>query len=392
MFKVGSRYERAEVAGVSHFVEHMVFKGSQGFPTAMAVAEAIEGIGGDLNAATDKELTMYWARVAGDQLETAVDVLTDIVQRPNFEPEEAEKERDVILEELRMYLDSPSDHVHTVFEEIVWPDHPLGIDVAGTPESVGQITLDQLRQHVRRHYLASDLVVAVAGNVDHAYVRDYLNAALELPSEEAPSYLPVAPLRSGAVKLLTRPTEQAHLVVGTRSVSYTDPDRYAVDLMTTILGSGMSSRLFQEIRERLGLCYDIHAFAARLADSGSAGAYIGTEPAKANAALRAVMVELRKICDEPVGEDELARAKAYIKGRLLLRLESTGAMATYLGEQHILTGEILEPAQVLEGIDAVDRDDVRRVARQTFAEQPLLLAAIGPMKDERVLADLIEWS
>ena len=392
MFKVGSRYERADVAGVSHFVEHMVFKGSQRFPTAMAVAESIEGIGGDLDAATDKELTMYWARVAGDQLDQAVDVLTDIVQRPNFEPEEAEKERDVILEELRMYLDSPSDHVHTLFEEIVWPDHPLGIDVAGTPESVGQITLDQLRQHVRQHYLASDLLIAVAGNVDHGNVRDYLNAALELPSEEAPSYLPVAPLRSGGVKLLTRPTEQAHLVVGTRSVSYTDPDRYAVDLMTTILGSGMSSRLFQEIRERLGLCYDTHAFAARLADSGSAGAYIGTEPSKANAALRAVMGELRKICDEPVGEDELARAKAYIKGRLLLRLESTGAMATYLGEQHILTGEILEPAQVLECIDAVDRDDVRRVARQTFAEQPLLLAAIGPMKDERVLADLIEWS
>lgn len=392
MFKVGSRYERADVAGVSHFVEHMVFKGSQRFPTAMAVAESIEGIGGDLDAATDKELTMYWARVAGDQLDQAVDVLTDIVQRPNFEPEEAEKERDVILEELRMYLDSPSDHVHTLFEEIVWPDHPLGIDVAGTPESVGQITVDQLRQHVRQHYLASDLLIAVAGNVDHGNVRDYLNAALELPSEEAPSYLPVAPLRSGGVKLLTRPTEQAHLVVGTRSVSYTDPDRYAVDLMTTILGSGMSSRLFQEIRERLGLCYDTHAFAARLADSGSAGAYIGTEPSKANAALRAVMGELRKICDEPVGEDELARAKAYIKGRLLLRLESTGAMATYLGEQHILTGEILEPAQVLECIDAVDRDDVRRVARQTFAEQPLLLAAIGPMKDERVLADLIEWS
>ena len=392
MFKVGSRYEAPEVAGVSHFVEHMVFKGSKAFPTAMAVAEAIEGIGGDLNAATDKELTMYWARVAGDQLERAVDVLIDIVQRPRFEPEEAEKERDVILEELRMYLDSPADHVHTVFEEILWPRHPLGIDVAGTPESVSRITIEKMREHVQRHYLASDLMVAVAGNVEHGRVRDYLDEALQLPSEEAPSFQPAAALESTSVKLVTRPTEQAHLVVGTRSVSYTDPDRYAVDLMTTILGSGMSSRLFQELRERRGLAYDIHAFAGRLADSGSAGAYIGTEPAKATEALSALMAELRRICDEPVGEDELARAKNYIKGRLLLRLESTGAMATYLGEQHLLTGQILEPAEVIAQIDAVDRDDIRWAARQTFAEQPLVLAAIGPMEDERALAELIEWS
>ncbi|MDP9325933.1 MAG: insulinase family protein [Candidatus Dormibacteraeota bacterium] len=392
MFKVGSRYEAPEVAGVSHFVEHMVFKGSEHFPTAMAVAESIEGIGGDLNAATDKELTMYWARVAGDQLEKAVDVITDIVQRPRFELEEAEKERDVILEELRMYLDSPADHVHTLFEEILWPDHQLGIDVAGTPDSVSRITVEAMREHMRRHYLASDLLIAVAGNVDHAHVHDYLNEKLELPSEEAPSFEPASPLTQGAVNILDRPTEQAHLVVGTRSISYTHPDRYAVDLMTTILGGGMSSRLFQEIRERLGLAYDIHSFSARLADSGAAGAYIGTEPAKAADALGKVMAEIRKMCDEPVDEEELTRAKNYVKGRLLLRLESTGAMAAYLGEQHILTGEILEPAELIDQIDAVTADDVRRVAHLTYAEQPLVLAAIGPIKDPRALTDLIEWS
>ncbi len=174
-------------------------------------------------------------------------------------------------------------------------------------------------------------------------------------------------------------------------MSYTDPDRYAVDLMTTILGAGMSSRLFQEVRERLGLCYDIHAFAARLADSGSAGAYIGTEPAKAEAALQALMTELHRICEEPVDTDELDRSREYIKGRLLLRLEGTGAMSTYLGEQYLLTGEILEPWEIIERIDAVTAGDITRVARQTFAEQPLLLAAIGPMTDEAALGDLIEW-
>lgn len=392
MFRVGSRYEAADVAGISHFVEHMVFKGSRRFPTAMAIAESIEGIGGDLNASTDKELTMYWARVAGEQLETAIDVLTDIVQRPLLDPEESEKERDVILEELRMYLDSPADHVHTVFEEILWPGHPLGLDVAGTSESVGAISVDALRAHMSRHYLASDLLVTVAGNVDHTHVRDYLEQALALPTSEAPSFSPAPPLEAGSVRLLDRPTEQAHLVVGTRSVSYADPDRYAVDLMTTILGGGMSSRLFQEIRERLGLAYDIHAFAARLADSGSAGAYIGTEPGKAEDALRAAMAEIHKLCDQLVDEDELERAKNYIKGRLLLRLESTGAMATYLGEQHILTGEILEPAEVIAEVDAVGREDIRRVARQTYAEQPLVLAAIAPLKDEAKLAQIIDWN
>jgi predicted Zn-dependent peptidase len=393
MFKVGSRYETSDVAGVSHFVEHMLFKGSERFPTAMAVAEAIEGIGGDLNAATDKELTMYWARVAGDQLGRAIEVLTDIVQRPNLESSEAEKEREVILEELRMYLDSPADHVHTLFEEILWPDHPLGVDVAGTPDSVAAIGVEQMRRHLDRHYLASDLVVAVAGNVDHKQVRRQLEPALaDLRSGEAPSYPPASPLGAGTVRLLTRPTEQAHLVLGTRCVSYMDPDRYAVDLMTTILGSGMSSRLFQEIRERLGLCYDIHGFSGRLADSGTAGAYIGTEPAKVEAALRALMVELHRICEQPVGDDELSRAREYIKGRLLLRLEGTGALATYLGEQHILTGRILEPGELIDRIDAVSIDDIRRVAHQTFAEQPLLLAAIGPMEDKRALADLIQWS
>lgn len=392
MFKVGSRYEAPGLAGVSHFVEHMLFKGSTQYPDAMAVAESIEGIGGDLNAATDKEVTMYWARVAGDQLDRAVDVLSDIVQRPNLDPREADKEREVILEELRMYLDAPAEHVHTVFEAILWPDHPLGVDVAGTPASVTAIGVEDMRHHINRHYLASDLVIAVAGNVDHARIRESVEDALAaLPSGEAPSYVPAAPLEAGVVELLTRPTEQAHLVLGGRSVSYLDPDRYAVDLMTTILGSGMSSRLFQEIRERLGLCYDIHAFCGRLADSGSAGVYIGTEPAKAQDALGAVMAELRRISDDLVGDEELTRAQEYMKGRLVLRLESTGAMATYLGEQHLLTGQILEPQQVIDHIEAVTAEDVRRVARQTFAEQPLSLAAIGPMTDDRALAGLIEW-
>src|ERR1700682_237784 len=266
MFKIGSRYEPEHIAGVSHFVEHMVFKGSRRYPTSKDVAEAIEGVGGELNAATDKETTVYWARVPGDRLSNAIDVLTDIIQNPVLDPAEVEKERDVILEELRMYLDSPADHVHTLFEEELWPHHPLGIDIAGTEESVRAITAEDMRRHLGDHYLGSDLVVAVAGNVDHEATVEMLRPGLGGWADGAPSqYVGAVPLPSGAAgRLLTKPTEQAHLVLGTRCISYHHPDRFALDLANCVLGEGMSCRLFLEIRERLGLCYDNQSWAGRV--------------------------------------------------------------------------------------------------------------------------------
>ncbi|MEA2647123.1 MAG: hypothetical protein QOE92_2206 [Chloroflexota bacterium] len=394
MFKIGSRYEAEAVAGVSHFVEHMLFKGSRRYPTSKAVAEAIEGVGGELNASTDKEATVYWSRVPGDKLGQAIDVLTDIVHTPRLEEAEVEKEREVILEELRMYVDSPADHVHTLFEEILWPDHPLGIDVAGTEESVRAITRDDIRGHLDRHYLASDLVIAIAGNVDHGEARDRVALGLEgWRSGEAPGYPPARDLADGpGVRLMTKDTEQAHLVLGTRCVSYFHPDRYTIDLMNTVLGEGMSCRLFLEVRERRGLCYDVHSWAGKMADTGTAGVYIGTEPAKVQVAIAAVMEELHRICEEPVGREELDKARELIKGHLLLRLEGTGALATYLGSQQLLLGSIIEPSEIVDRIDAITAEDVQRVAQETYANQPLRLAAIGPMKDERALADAIAWS
>src|SRR5258708_3110610 len=255
MFKIGSRYEPERIAGVSHFVEHMVFKGSRRYPTSKAVAEAIEGVGGELNAATDKETTVFWARVPGDKLATAVDVLTDILQDPILDPEEVEKERDVIIEELRMYLDSPGDHVHALFEEELWPEHPLGIDIAGTEDSVRAITVDDMRSHLRENFLGSRLVLAIAGNVDHAAAVEMASPALAAWPQGRPStFAPAAPPPAAAtVRLLAKPTEQAHVVFGTRSVDYHHPDRFALDLMNCALGEGMSCRLFLEIRELLGL-------------------------------------------------------------------------------------------------------------------------------------------
>jgi predicted Zn-dependent peptidase len=287
MFRVGSRYEPLELAGASHFIEHMLFKGSEGYPSAKAVAEAIEGVGGLLNAATDKELTMYWAKVSHDKLPLAVDVLCDILQRPLLDPAELDKEREVIIEELRMYQDSPGDHVHSVFEQMLWENHPLGVDVAGTEASLRAMTVGRLRAHLESHYLAPGLVLAVAGHVDHGQVIELLAPRIGWREAPLPAFVPSSPPPAEPrVRIVRRDTEQANIVFGTHCVSYNHPDRFTIDLMNTVLGEGMSSRLFLEVRERQGLCYDVHSWAGKLADTGSAGVYIGTDPGRAPAAVR----------------------------------------------------------------------------------------------------------
>ena len=293
-----------------------------------------------------------------------------------------------------MYMDSPADHVHTIFEEELWPNHPLGIDIAGTEDTVRAITVDDLRWHLSEHYLGTDLVIGIAGNVDHDATVEMLRPTLDRWQEGSPpEFVPATPLPPrSSVRLLTKPTEQAHIVFGTRCVSYFHPDRFALDVMNCVLGEGMSCRLFLEIRERLGLCYDIHSWTGRLADTGSARVYVGTEPGRALAAVEATMAELHRICEEPVGADELGRAREYLKGRLLLRLEGTGSLATWLGGQELLTGKILEPSEIVARFDAITPEDIMRVASDTYARQPLRMAAIAPIEDDSPLARAITWN
>jgi predicted Zn-dependent peptidase len=393
MFRVGSRYEPLELAGASHFIEHMLFKGSEGYPSAKAVAEAIEGVGGLLNAATDKELTMYWAKVSHDKLPLAVDVLCDILQRPLLDPAELDKEREVIIEELRMYQDSPADHVHSVFEQMLWENHPLGVDVAGTEASLRAMTVSRLRAHLESHYLAPGLVLAVAGHVDHDQVIELLAPRIGWREAPLPRFVPSSPPPAEPrVRIVRRDTEQANIVFGTHCVSYNHPDRFTIDLMNTVLGEGMSSRLFLEVRERQGLCYDVHSWAGKLADTGSAGVYIGTDPGRAPAAVAAVMDELRRICEEPVGDAELTKAREYYKGRLLLHLEGTNSLATWLGGQLLLTDRILEVEDIVAAIETVTAEDVMRIARQTYAEQALQMAVVGPLDEEDPLLERLRWN
>jgi predicted Zn-dependent peptidase len=383
MLKVGSRFEDDRIGGVSHFVEHLFFKGTRRRPTAKDIAEAIEGVGGVMNASTDKELTVYWTRVPSDQLELATDVLFDIVSDSQLAPNDVERERMVILEELKMYMDQPQDYVHSLFEQIMWPEHPLGRDIIGTVESVSKASRDDLTAYISGHYCLPNLVVGLAGAVDDSRAAGLIDSRLALPEQgNGAVYLPApGPLEQPAVLLHRKDTEQAHICIGTRAVSYLDPDRYALDLLNTILGEGMSCRLFLEIRERRGLAYDVHSYSSKHSDAGYFAAYLGVDPSKAEEAVDAVLAELRKVCEEPVPDEELTKAREFTKGRLRLGLESTNSLASWLCQQELLMDEIRTVDEVIARYEAVTVDDLRRVARRVLG-QPLRMAVIGPFQSD----------
>jgi len=379
MLGVGSRFEEDRIGGASHFVEHLFFKGTRRRPTAKDIAESIEGVGGSMNASTDKELTVYWTRVPADQLDLAVDVLFDIVSDSQLSPADIERERMVILEELKMYMDQPQDYVHSLFERMMWPDHPLGRDIIGTMESVSSTSRADLVAYIAEHYRLPNLVIGLAGAVDHERSRRLVEERLVLPaSPNGSEYVPApGPLERPSVLLLKKDTEQAHVCLGTRALSYVDPDRYVLDLLNTILGEGMSSRLFLEIREKRGLAYDVHSYSSKHSDGGYFAVYLGVDPKKAEEAVEAVLDELRKIADHPVPEEELTKAREFTKGRLRLGLESTNSLASWLCQQELLMDELKTVDEVIALYEAVTAADVQRVARLVL-RQPLQLAVIGP--------------
>jgi predicted Zn-dependent peptidase len=390
MLAVGSRFEDDRIGGASHFVEHLFFKGTRRRPTAKDIAEAIEGVGGVMNASTDKELTVFWTRVPSDRLELAVDVLFDIVTDSRLAPDDIEKERMVILEELKMYLDQPQDYVHSMFEQLMWPEHPLGRDIIGTAESVRQTTREDLIEYIQGHYRLPNLVVGLSGAFDPDQSRQMIEARLSLPtSPNGAGYVPApGPLKEPQVMLLQKDTEQAHLCLGTRALSYLDPDRYTLDLLNTILGEGMSSRLFQEIRERRGLAYDVHSYSSKHSDGGYFAVYVGVDPQKAEEALHAVLGELRRISDRLVPDDELRKVLEFTKGRLRLSLEGTNSLATWLCQQELLMGEVKTAEQVVALYEAVTTDDLQRVARRVL-KQPIQLAVIGPFASDSAFRQAI---
>ena len=386
MVAVGSRYETDSESGISHFVEHMVFKGGKRYPTARDVSEAIEGVGGVLNAATDREATVFWTRVPVAKLGLAVSVLSDMLLSPALDAAEVIKERQVVIEELRMYQDNPQDYVQIAFDAVMWPDHPLGWDVAGREETVLSFTADDCRRHLEQHLLPSTMVVSIAGGFETAEAMGMIDDAIgpwaaKHPAAAVAPPPPATPPSGPPLRVIRRSAEQANILVGARAPSYNDPDRHVAEILNVILGEGMSSRLFLELREHRGLVYDVHSFMSRMADTGVLGIGLACEPRHAATALEAAVVELRKLAEAPVGDPELTKAREYAKGRLLLQLESTSALCEYAGQQLLLQGEIIEPEELVARLESVEAAQVSELAGRLLSAG-LRAAVVGPFRSE----------
>ena len=381
----GSRYEPDAVAGISHLLEHLLFKGTERRPTAREISEPIESVGGMINASTDRELTVYYAKVARPHFDRCMDVLTDIVRNPLIEEEELEKERKVVIEELASVEDSPAQLVDIILDEAMWPGQPLGRDVAGSEESVTAITREQTLRYLAEQYVPNNMVVAVAGAISHGEVVGFVERALGDWTPGAPArWFPADDgRRAQPVTLKSKRTEQAHVEIAVHAVSNLDPDRFPLDLVSVILGEGMSSRLFQELREKRALCYDVHSYASHYLDTGSFAVYAAVDPVRAVDACEALLEELEKVRAYGVTGDELGKAKDLSKGRLLLRLEDSRSVSGWLGGQEMLNGFVRTPDDVVADIDAVTSDDIRRVAGRLLERGRMTLAVVGPFKSPK---------
>jgi len=388
---VGSRYEIDSEAGISHFIEHLCFKGTDKRRTTKEISEAIEGVGGILNGGTDKELTTYWCRVTSEHFLLALDVLIDLLRGSRFAAEDIDRERQVIIEEINMSLDSPRQRVAMLIDEIIWPGQPLGRDIAGNRETITALTRQQILDFFSSAYLPNNIVISIAGDIEQKQIQDTVTKALGgWKRNKVSAGFPNSSNQEAArLKIEFRETEQVQLCLAVPGFSYFDPDRFAVDLLSTVLGEGMSSRLFTEIREQQGLAYDIHSYADHFADSGAVIIYAGVDSSRVDNALSAIIDQLSKI-KEQISDAELKKAKEMAKGRLVLSLESSRNVAGWLGAQELLTKRILTPDEVISLVEAVTIEDLKRVARQLFTGEKLNLAIVGPVKKEEPLAKLLK--
>jgi predicted Zn-dependent peptidase len=387
----GSRYETDTEAGVSHFIEHLLFKGTQKRATAKDISVAIESIGGILNGGTDKELTLYWCKVAQSHFHLALDVLTDMMLHSKFDPQDIEKERRVIIEEINMSKDSPSQQVNMLIDELLWPGHPLGRDIAGNKESVSAIAREDMLNYLNRQYLPHNTVVAIAGNIEHQEAVTAVNQALGDWTNPQPhrGYSAYEPKQARRVQIKKRDSEQTHLCLALPGLPLLHPQRFTLDLLNVILGEGMSSRLFLEIRDKLGLAYSIHSYTEHLLDSGSIIIYAGTEPKNLETIIKAILEQLHKL-KETVPESELFKARELAKGRLILRMENSHNVAPWLGGQEILTERILNIDQVISIIDATTAEELEQLAQELIAGEQLRLAVVGPVTEGKPLERLLK--
>jgi predicted Zn-dependent peptidase len=391
---VGARHEAADLSGVSHFIEHMVFKGTHSYPVARKISEAVEGVGGLLNASTSYESTVYYAKVAHIHFDRALSVLSELLRCPLFERRELEKERKVIIEELRGTQDVPGDWVHELLAADLWGKQPLGRDIAGSIESVSAIDHEELTRFFSRHYGVTNTVISVAGNVSAARVLEQVaDVFADYAYAEPSAALPSRPALPGPqVRLVARDTEQGNFCIGLPGLAYTDPDRRALQVLDTVLGGGMISRLFQVLREDNGLAYNVGSYHSEYADAGMWVIYGSVEADMLRDSLAMTFDILRSVAQEGVSDEELALVKEQVKGGMLLSLEDTWAVAARNGA-HLLRYETVVPVeQVVAEVEAVSAEDVVRVARRLIRSEQLHVAVVGDYEaeDEAEIRALVE--
>jgi predicted Zn-dependent peptidase len=384
---VGSRDEGSEHAGATHYLEHLLFKGTSR-RSALEISAAMDAVGGELNAFTAKEYTCYYARVLDADLPLAIDVLSDMVTSSLIEPRDVDAERGVILEEIAMNEDDPADLVHEAFAEQLFGDTPLGRPILGTVDSINAISRDRIAEHYHARYTPDSLVVAAAGNLSHEGVVDLVRAAFG-PTLDRSAAEPAPPRLGGdaadsargtGVRLLSRPVEQANLVLGCAGLARTDPRRFALGVLNAALGGGMSSRLFQEVREKRGLAYSVYSFSSQHADCGQWGVYAGCLPAKADDVLAICRDEIGKVIASGLTDEELARGKGQLRGSIVLGLEDPSSRMSRLGKSELAYPNLEAVDEILTEIEAVTHDDVRGVAADVLA-LPKALAVVGPFDD-----------
>ena len=380
----GSRDEDDSNSGISHFIEHMLFKGTEK-RTAQQIADEFDSIGGHLNAFTEKEYTCYYAKVLCEHLPIAVDVLGDMLLNSIFDPEEMEREKNVVLEEIKRYEDSPDDLIHDVFARTIWNGHPLGNSVLGNRETVAGLTRDSIIAHLRKYATPENIVVAAAGNLGHSNFVELIGKQFgSLNGTSAPTNQ-VPPDFRAKSNMTSRPTEQVHFCVGTRGYSQLDENKYTLALIDTALGGGMSSRLFQEIREKRGLVYAIGSYSIGYRESGLFAAYGGTSIENLELVIDLVRGQFENVRKSGLTEKEITRAKNQIRGALVLGQENMTARMIRLGKSELYVRRVVPVDEIIEKVKNVTQDDINRVAEEIFDESTISVAAIGPFDDQKVV-------
>jgi predicted Zn-dependent peptidase len=382
MLAAGSRYETRETSGIAHFSEHMFFKGTETRPTARQISTEIDSIGGEFNAFTSKEYTGYYVKCAAEHRDLAFDVLVDMLRHSKFDTDEIEREKGVIVEEMNMYYDTPRDYIGGVYESLMYGDQPLGWDIIGRKETVRAATRETFLDYLARWYKPARMVVGVGGQVGEDLLPMLERLLGDLPDEPAQAVLETPSVDGDSrVKVHHKESDQAHVILGAPSYRLQHPDRYVLQLLATVLGGGMSSRLWTEVRERRGLGYYVFGTNYSYTDAGSLYAQAGVDIARIDDAVTTIVDQFKRIADEPVPSDELEKARNFAKGRFVLQLESPHGTIMFGLRREVLEGKATEPSEVLESLDAVTAEDVQRVAQGVLGGTGLKLAAIGPFDD-----------